>query len=105
MVILVLRRRLYGKRLRRRKFPQRNKNVAARQHVVDIAISTKTCGKSCGLLLNGPSYARCKGSQVGGDQNLSRNFQRSDSRLRKRIGLRAGFCRRAAPLGCKCGLV
>src|SRR5919106_12999 len=55
--------------------------------------------------MNGLSQARCKGHRVGADQNLSRIFRQPNSPLRKRIGLRAQFCRRRAALGCKCGLV
>jgi hypothetical protein len=92
-----------------RQVPQRSnparRSVARAQRVVDSAISTKTCGQVCGLSMNGVSHARYIHRRVGGDQNLIRIFRRPNKPLRKRIGFRAGSCRRAAAFCAECGLV
>src|SRR5688500_16384877 len=77
----------------------------ARATVVDIAISTKSCGQVCGLLRNGLSQATWKRGQVGCDQNLSRNFRYPNRALRKRIVLRGQFCRAGTALYPCCRLV
>src|SRR5207237_3483907 len=86
-------RGMYGKAKRRSNLVRRSKRgpsvVPALHAVVDSAISTKTCGKLCGLSMNRPSAPRHQRPKDGRDEKLSSALRFQNMWLRKRMGLRA----------------